>query len=228
MILKSLVVKGSRMGMGLVLSDYQNCHPNPSVDFLILVRIYNPVCTVHYVVGSVQSYALKIDPGIYSRACFVIWFSMLSCSRQIILRPCNFATQLYPWPVWLEVSAVSFFSGRPEFLELTNSHEAWGTKMRVDLIWKLPTAAATAASQRQQAGGSRPRATPPPLPPRPEEGEEELVTIIKTRDLANKLKQRARKLMEAEETCWASKVPTFKFPLLWYFTNSFLELARMP
>ena len=101
---------------------------------------------------------------------------------------------------------------RPDFLELVHSHEAWGTKMRVDLIWRPPAASSLAVRPTNQRPAlSRSRATPPPLPPRPDDGEEELVTIIKSKELASKLKQKARKLMEVEESCWASKemVPTF-------------------
>jgi hypothetical protein len=91
-------------------------------------------------------------------------------------------------------------------LELVHSHEAWGAKVRVDLIWR-PTGSSLVhrPTNQRAAAMSKSRATPPPLPPRPDEGEEELVTIIKSKDLANKLKQKARKLMEVEETRWASK-----------------------
>lgn len=104
---------------------------------------------------------------------------------------------------------------RPSFIELVHSHEAWGTKMRVDLIWRralpLPApslAAATRPSNRRAAA----RATPPPLPRPEEEGDEELVTIIKSPPPAaakesrgGKLKERARQLMEVDDITWSSK-----------------------
>ncbi len=66
---------------------------------------------------------------------------------------------------------------QPQFLELVHAHEAWGAKMRVDLIWRPLAARNTAAPLGARATNQRGRATPPPRP-RAEEGDEGLVTII--------------------------------------------------
>jgi hypothetical protein len=66
---------------------------------------------------------------------------------------------------------------QPQFLELVHAHEAWGAKMRVDLIWRPLAARNTAAPLGARATNQRGRATPPPRP-RVEEGDEGLVTII--------------------------------------------------
>ncbi len=66
---------------------------------------------------------------------------------------------------------------QPQFLELVHAHEAWGAKMRVDLIWRPLAAQNTAAPLGARATNQRGRATPPPRP-RVEEGDEGLVTII--------------------------------------------------
>lgn len=104
-------------------------------------------------------------------------------------------------------------SSPPHFLELVHAHETWGAKMRVDLIWRHPPLTPLPSSLTAKAGGRRPvpaRATPPPrLRPEEEEGDEELVTIIKSplsKDLlGTKLKHRARQLIEVEEGCWSGK-----------------------
>jgi len=108
---------------------------------------------------------------------------------------------------------------RPQFLELVHAHEAWGAKMRVDLIWRplaRPAPPPAARVTHQRAAG---RATPPPRP-RAEEGDEELVTIIQAAPMTSKealfrkLKQSARRLMEMDETCWSSKEgPNYFFGL---------------
>jgi hypothetical protein len=66
---------------------------------------------------------------------------------------------------------------QPQFLELVHAHEAWGAKMRVDLIWRPLAARNAAAPLGARATNQRGRATPPPRP-RVEEGDEGLVTII--------------------------------------------------
>jgi hypothetical protein len=67
---------------------------------------------------------------------------------------------------------------QPQFLELVHAHEAWGAKMRVDLIWRPLAARNTAAPLGARATNQRGRATPPPRPRVAEEGDEGLVTII--------------------------------------------------
>jgi hypothetical protein len=68
---------------------------------------------------------------------------------------------------------------QPQFLELVHAHEAWGAKMRVDLIWRPLAARNTAAAPLgARATNQRGRATPPPRPRVAEEGDEGLVTII--------------------------------------------------
>ncbi len=67
---------------------------------------------------------------------------------------------------------------QPQFLELVHAHEAWGAKMRVDLIWRPVAARNTAAPLGARATNQRGRATPPPRPRVAEEGDEGLVTII--------------------------------------------------
>jgi len=97
--------------------------------------------------------------------------------------------------------------GLPAFLEMSHSHDAWGVRSRVDLVWS-----SMEGLTKMLRGGSRvaeKRSSPLPTPPAVHEGEDQ-VRIIKPEDTSldkmSNLKFRARQLLAVNnETTWSSK-----------------------